>query len=105
MKYLFHFFGSLFRFAILSLLIALPYAGIRYLLSLLSLVDMPAWSQVWGFAFVLWIFFILYGIGKVIVMAYRFHKEPVFYRAYTEVGMDWKTFKRLKNKERDRKCD
>lgn len=66
MKYLLHFIGSLLRFAVISMAIAVLFGGVRYLLYLLSWVDKPTWSNVFGMAIILWGLMILYGIYAVV---------------------------------------
>lgn len=66
MKYLLHFIGSLLRFAVISMAIAVLFGGVRYLLYLLSWVEKPTWSNVFGMAFILWVLMILYGIYAVV---------------------------------------
>lgn len=66
MKHLLHFIGSLLRFAVISMAIAVLFGGVRYLLYLLSLVEKPTWSNVFGMAFILWVLMILYGIYAVV---------------------------------------
>lgn len=66
MKYLLHFIGSLLRFAVISLAIAVLFGGVRYLLYLLSWVEKPTWSNVFGMALILWVLMILYGIYAVV---------------------------------------
>ena len=66
MKYLLHFIDSLLRFAVISLAIAVLFGGVRYLLYLLSWVEKPTWSNVFGMALILWVLMILYGIYAVV---------------------------------------
>lgn len=66
MKYLLHFIGSLLRFAVISIAIALLFGSMRYLLYLLSWVEKPTWSNVFGVALILWVLMILYGIYAVV---------------------------------------
>ena len=66
MKYLLHFIGSLLRFAVISMAIAVLFGGVRYLLYLLSWVEKPTWSNVFGMALILWVLMILYGIYAVV---------------------------------------
>ena len=69
MKHLFHFLGSLLRFAVISLILACLYGGIRYLLWLVSMVEKPTWGNVMGMALVVWIALILYGAYSVVKFA------------------------------------
>lgn len=66
MKYLLHFIGSLLRFAVISMAIAVLFGGVRYLLYLLSWVEKPTWGNVFGMAIILWVLMILYGIYAVV---------------------------------------
>jgi hypothetical protein len=75
MKNLLHFIGSLLLFAATSIVIAILYGGLRYLLYLFSIVDKPTWSHVFGMAFLLWVLMILYGLWNVIITAYRHYKN------------------------------
>lgn len=73
MKYLLHFIGSLLRFAGISMVIALLYGGVRYLVYLLSWVEKPTWGNILGMATVLWLFMVLYGfvaVGRHIIKNY-----------------------------------
>lgn len=66
LKYLLHFIGSLLRFAVISMIIAVLFGGVRYLLYLLSWVKKPTWSNVFSMALILWVLMILYGIYAVV---------------------------------------
>lgn len=65
MKYLLHFLGSLLRFAAISIVTAILYGGVRYLAYLLSWVEKPTWSNIFGMATILWAFMVLYGFVAV----------------------------------------
>lgn len=75
------------------------YGGIRYLLFLFSLVEKPAWSNVFGMAVLLFSFMVIRGLFGVILFVYRCYKNPDFKQAHMRTGMDWKTYNRLMNDE------
>jgi small-conductance mechanosensitive channel len=101
MKDLLHFMVSLIIFAVLSIIIAILFGGLMYLLHLVSIVNKPSWTNVLGMAFLLWVFMILNGLWRVAITAYRWHKDPVFKDANIKLGISWESYQRIKHKDEE----
>lgn len=98
MRYIAHICVTLIQCAVISLMIAVAFGGLRYIGYLLSWVEKPTWLNVIGMAILLWTIMVIKGLVSVFMFIYRCHKDPVFKRAAIQTGISWKDYKRLRGK-------
>ena len=98
MRYIAHICVTLIHCAVISLVIAVAFGGLRYIGYLLSWVEKPTLLHVIGMAILLWVIMVITGLVSVCMFIYRFHKDPVFKRAAIQTGISWKDYKRLRGK-------
>ena len=98
MRYIAHICVTLIQCAVISLVIAVAFGGLRYIGYLLSWVEKPTWLRVIGMAILLWVIMVIKGLVSVCMFIYRCHKDPVFKRAAIQTGISWKDYKRLRGK-------
>ncbi len=98
MSYVAHICVTLIQCAVISLVIAVAFGGLRYIGYLLSWVEKPTWLNVIGMAAILWGIMILRGLVSVFALVYHCYKDPCFKRAVFQTGISWKDYKRLKDK-------
>lgn len=98
MRYIAHICVSLIQCAVISLVIAVAFGGLRYIGYLLSWIEKPTWLNVIGMAILLWVIMVIKGLVSVCMFIYRCHKDPVFKRAAIQTGISWKDYKRLRGK-------
>lgn len=98
MRYIAHICVALIQCAVISLVIAVAFGGLRYIGYLLSWIEKPTWFHVIGMAILLWVIMVIKGLVPVCMFIYRCHKDPVFKRAAIQTGISWKDYKRLRGK-------
>lgn len=98
MRYIAHICVTLIQCAVISLVIAVAFGGLRYIGYLLSWVEKPTLLNVIGMAILLWVIMVIKGLVPVCMFIYRCHKDPVFKRAAIQTGISWKDYKRLRGK-------
>jgi hypothetical protein len=98
MRYIAHICVTLIQCAVISLVIAVAFGGLRYIGYLLSWIEKPTWLNVIGMAILLWVIMVIKGLVSVCMFIYRCHKDPVFKRAAIQTGISWKDYKRLRGK-------
>lgn len=98
MRYIAHICVTLIQCAVISLVIAVAFGGLRYIGYLLSWVEKPTFLNVIGMAILLWVIMVIKGLVSVCMFIYRCHKDPVFKRAAIQTGISWKDYKRLRGK-------
>lgn len=98
MRYIAHICVMLIQCAVISLVIAVAFGGLRYIGYLLSWIEKPTWLNVIGMAILLWVIMVIKGLVSVCMFIYRCHKDPVFKRAAIQTGISWKDYKRLRGK-------
>lgn len=98
MRYIAHICVTLIQCAVISLVIAVAFGGLRYIGYLLSWVEKPTLLNVIGMAILLWVIMVIKGLVSVCMFIYRCHKDPVFERAAIQTGISWKDYKRLRGK-------
>lgn len=98
MRYIAHICVTLIQCAVISLVIAVAFGGLRYIGYLLSWVEKPTLLNVIGMAILLWVIMVIKGLVFVCMFIYRCHKDPVFKRAAIQTGVSWKDYKRLRGK-------
>lgn len=98
MRYIAHICVTLIQCAVISLVIAVAFGGLRYIGYLLSWVEKPTLLNVIGMAILLWVIMVIKGLVSVCMFIYRCHKHPVFKRAAIQTGISWKDYKRLRGK-------
>ena len=98
MRYIAHICVTLIQCAVISLVIAVAFGGLRYIGYLLPWVDKPTLLNVIGMAILLWVIMVIKGLVSVCMFIYRYHKDPVFKRAAIQTGISWKDYKRLRGK-------
>lgn len=98
MRYIAHICVTLIQCAVISLVIAVAFGGLRYIGYLLSWVEKPTLLNVIGMAILLWVIMVIKGLVSVCMFIYRCHKVPVFKRAAIQTGISWKDYKRLRGK-------
>ena len=98
MRYIAHICVTLIQCAVISLVIAVAFGGLRYIGYFLSWVEKPTWLSVIGMAILLWVIMVIKGLVSVCMFIYRCHKDPVFKRAAIQTGISWKDYKRLRGK-------
>lgn len=98
MRYIAHICVTLIHCAVISLVIAVAFGGLRYIGYLLSWVEKPTLLNVIGMAILLWVIMVIKGLVSVCMFIYRCHKDPVFKRAAIQTGISWKDYKRLRGK-------
>ena len=98
MRYIAHICVTLIHCAVISLVIAVAFGGLRYIGYLLSWVERPTLLNVIGMAFLRWVIMVIKGLVSVCMFIYRCHKDPVFKRAAIQTGISWKDYKRLRGK-------
>lgn len=98
MRYIAHICVTLIQCAVISLVIAVVFGGLRYIGYLLSWVEKPTLLNVIGMAILLWVIMVIKGLVSVCMFIYRCHKDPVFKRAAIQTGISWKDYKRLRGK-------
>lgn len=98
MRYIAHIYVTLIQCAVISLVIAVAFGGLRYIGYLLSWVEKPTLLNVIGMAILLWVIMVIKGLVSVCMFIYRCHKDPVFKRAAIQTGISWKDYKRLRGK-------
>lgn len=98
MRYIVHICVTLIQCAVISLVIAVAFGGLRYIGYLLSWIEKPTWLNVIGMAILLWVIMVIKGLVSVCMFIYRCHKDPVFKRAAIQTGISWKDYKRLRGK-------
>lgn len=98
MRYIAHICVTLIQCAVISLVIAVAFGGLRYIGYLLSWVEKPTLLNVIGMAILLCIIMVIKGLVSVCMFIYRCHKDPVFKRAAIQTGISWKDYKRLRGK-------
>lgn len=98
MRYIAHICVTLIQCAVISLVIAVAFGGLRYFGYLLSWVEKPTLLNVIGMAILLWVIMVIKGLVSVCMFIYRCHKDPVFKRAAIQTGISWKDYKILRGK-------
>ena len=98
MKYIAHVCTTLIQCAVISLIIAVAFGGLRYIGYWLSWIEKPTWGNVIGMAILLWAIMVIKGLASVCMFIYRCHKDPVFKSAAIHTGISWKDYKRLRKK-------
>ena len=98
MRYIAHICVTLIQCAVISLVIAVAFGGLRYIGYLLSWVEKPTLLNVIGMAILLWVIMVIKGLVSVCMFIYRCQKDPVFKRAAIQTGISWKEYKRLRGK-------
>lgn len=98
MRYIAHICVTLIQCAVISLVIAVAFGGLRYIGYLLSWVEKPTLLNVIGMAILLLVIMVIKGLVSVCMFIYRCHKDPVFKRAAIQTGISWKDYKRLRGK-------
>ena len=98
MRYIAHICVTLIQCAVISLVIAVAFGGLRYIGYLLSWVEKPTLLNVIGMAILLCVIMVIKGLVSVCMFIYRCHKDPVFKRAAIQTGISWKDYKRLRGK-------
>ena len=98
MRYIAHICVTLIQCAVISLVIAVAFGGLRYIGYLLSWIEKPTWLNIIGMAILLWVIMVIKGLVSVCMFIYRCHKDPVFKRAAIQTGISWKDYKRLRGK-------
>lgn len=98
MRYIAHICVTLIQCAVISLVIAVAFGGLRYIGYLLSWVEKPTFLNVIGMAILLWVIMVIKGLVSVCMFIYRCHKDPVFKRAAIQTWISWKDYKRLRGK-------
>lgn len=98
MRYIANICFTLIQCAVISLVIAVAFGGLRYIGYLLSWVEKPTLLNVIGMAILLWVIMVIKGLVSVCMFIYRCHKDPIFKRAAIQTGISWKEYKRLRGK-------
>ena len=98
MRYIAHTRVTLIQCAVISLVIAVAFGGLRYIGYLLSWVEKPTLLNVIGMAILLWVIMVIKGLVSVCMFIYRCHKDHVFKRSAIQRGISWKDYKRLRGK-------
>lgn len=97
MKNLLNFLGTLAIIAIQSIVLSALFTLCKWLLSLTGICDSPSWADFIGGAILLFAVLFLRSIWIIVVMLYRYHKDPAFKKANMTLGISWKDYKRFKN--------
>lgn len=96
MRYIAHICVTLIQCAVISLVIAVAFGGLRYIGYLLSWVEKPTLVNILGMALIIWAIMLLRGVISVIAFMYHCWKDPYFKQATFQTGISWKEYKRFK---------
>lgn len=96
MRYIAHICVTLIQCAVISLVIAVAFGGLRYIGYLLSWVEKPTLVNILGMALILWAIMLLRGVISVIAFMYHCWKDPYFKQATFQTELAGKNINALK---------
>lgn len=95
LNFLIQFFRTILVITVQSLVISAIISILRFLLSYISICNVPTWANFLGGAFGIFIFLFVYACYKTIQTLHRYHKDPEFEYQNKTIGISWENYKRF----------
>lgn len=86
------------RDILLAVLLSAIFTGIKAVCHLLRLCGRPGWVDFIGGALGLFVFFMIWRIGRTLYYMRLYKKYPAFKEAHLNTGITWREYGKIKSK-------